>query len=152
MKNAKALASDLNSYGLDLVSGGTDSHLILIDLRSENLIGNTVAEACEAIGIVLNRNSIPFDPNPPFYPSGIRLGTPGVTSRGMKEAQMKKIASCIHLLVEALQRTKKRLKLSSEDEKNKELRNKLISETKELQPLKSIVAKLCKKFPLIKTY
>lgn len=152
VKNAKVLAKDLSSYGFDLVSGGTDSHLILIDLQNKNLIGNTVAEACEAIGIILNRNSIPFDPNPPFYPSGIRLGTPGVTSRGMKEPQMREIASCINLLVEALAKTKKRLGLSTEDEKNKELRSRLIRETKELKSLKSRVMKLCKKFPLIKSY
>jgi glycine hydroxymethyltransferase len=90
--NAVALAEEMKKKGFKLVTGGTDSHLILADMTSFGLLGNTMAEGCEAAGIVLNRNGVPFDPNPPFYPSGIRLGTPGITSRGMKAKEMKIIA------------------------------------------------------------
>jgi len=73
-----------------LVSGGTDNHLILIDLRNKKVSGTSAALALEVAGIVLNKNGVPFDPMPPFYPSGIRLGTPAITTRGMKEKDMKK--------------------------------------------------------------
>lgn len=92
VKNAKALATELNKLGYDLVSGGTDNHLILIDLRNKKVNGATAALALEVAGIVLNKNGVPFDTNPPFYPSGIRLGTPAITTRGMKEKDMKKVA------------------------------------------------------------
>src|SRR3990167_6869129 len=85
IKNARILAETLKKHGFNLVTGGTDSHLVLVDLRNKELLGNTVAEACDLARIVLNRNGIPFDPNPPFYPSGVRLGTPGLTSRNMKK-------------------------------------------------------------------
>ncbi len=150
--NAKTLAKELLSRGFTLVSGGTDSHLILIDLRNKGLLGNTVAEALEAIGIVLNRNAVPFDPNPPFYPSGIRLGTPGITSRGMKEKEMKQIASFMDVLVENLLETKKVLKLTSDDEKRKETRKKLIESLRSVPSLKKEVLLLCKKFPVKETY
>jgi glycine hydroxymethyltransferase len=94
LKNAQALAEGLKNHCFELVSGGTDSHLLLVDIRNKKLLGNTLAEGCDAAGIVFNRNGVPFDPNPPFYPSGIRLGTPGITSRGMKEKDMRKIAVC----------------------------------------------------------
>jgi len=90
VKNSKVLASELKKHGFNLVAGGSNTHLILIDLRNKGLIGNLAAEALEEAGIVLNYNAVPYDPNPPFYPSGIRLGTPGITSRGMKEKEMKK--------------------------------------------------------------
>ncbi len=150
--NAKTLAQELLSYGFTLVSGGTDSHLILIDLRNKDLLGNTMAVACERIGIILNRNAIPFDPNPPFYPSGIRLGTPGITSRGMKEKEMKKIASFMHTLIKDLLETKKRLGISKEDEKKKETRKRLVAHTKSIPLLRTEVFNLCKKFPLKEVY
>ncbi|MFC1625917.1 serine hydroxymethyltransferase [Patescibacteria group bacterium] len=90
--NTKVLASELKKGGLTLVAGGTESHLMVIDLRSLELSGSVVAEALEVAGIVVNKNSVPNDTAPPFYPSGIRLGTPGVTTRGMKEVGMKKIS------------------------------------------------------------
>ncbi|HUQ85692.1 MAG TPA: serine hydroxymethyltransferase [Candidatus Limnocylindrales bacterium] len=92
VKNAKALADELNKLGYDLVSGGTDNHLILIDLRGKKVNGATAALALETAGIVLNKNGVPFDTNPPFYPSGIRLGTPALTTRDMREKDMKKVA------------------------------------------------------------
>lgn len=92
VKNSKALAGELTKMGYDLVSGGSDNHLILIDLRNKKVNGATAALALEVAGVVLNKNGVPYDTNPPFYPSGIRLGTPAITTRGMKEKDMKKVA------------------------------------------------------------
>ena len=93
--NAKALAAGLVERGFDLVTGGTDNHLILVDLTSKGVPGKQLAVALEDAGIVLNYNSVPFDPRKPFDPSGVRIGTPAVTSRGMKEAEMARIAAWI---------------------------------------------------------
>ena len=93
--NAKVLADTLLGQGLTLSTGGTDNHLMVVDLRPQKLVGNVVAEALEVAGIVVNKNSVPHDTNPPFYPSGIRIGTPAATTRGMKEAEMKQIGEWI---------------------------------------------------------
>jgi len=93
--NAKVLANTLLAEGFTLTTGGTDNHLMVIDLRPQMLVGNVVAEALEEAHIVVNKNSVPHDPNPPFYPSGIRLGTPAVTTRGMKEKEIKMIGTWI---------------------------------------------------------
>ncbi len=100
VKNAKRLSEKLLEYGFDLVSGGTDNHLILIDLRNKKVGGKKVAKALDRAKIVTNYNSIPGDPAPPTDPSGIRLGTPAVTTRGMKEAEMEIIAGLINRIVE----------------------------------------------------
>src|SRR5947208_6288472 len=97
--NAKALAAALNDRGFDLVSGGTDNHLILIDLTNKNVAGKVAAKALDRAGIELNYNAVPFDPRKPFDPSGIRLGTPSVTSRGMGVEQMVRIAEWIDQIV-----------------------------------------------------
>ncbi|MEX2033345.1 MAG: serine hydroxymethyltransferase [Candidatus Colwellbacteria bacterium] len=94
-KNAKALAAELKALGFNLVSGGTDSHLILMDVRNLGLDGMEAEKRLERAGIIANRNSVPGDPSP-FKPSGIRMGTPALTSRGMKEREMKKVAGLIH--------------------------------------------------------
>src|SRR5262252_1835991 len=99
--NAKALAEELSARGYDLVSGGTDNHLILIDLTNKNIPGKKAAKALDRGGIELNYNTVPFDPRKPFDPSGIRLGTPAVTSRGMKQAEMKKIGAWIDTIIRA---------------------------------------------------
>jgi glycine hydroxymethyltransferase len=99
--NAKALAEELSARGYDLVSGGTDNHLILIDLTNKNIPGKKAAKALDRGGIELNYNTVPFDPRKPFDPSGIRLGTPAVSSRGMKQAEMKKIGSWIDTILRA---------------------------------------------------
>lgn len=93
VKNAKVLGEELVKHGFDLVSGGTDNHLILIDLRKKKVNGRIAAIALEKAGIVLNYNGVPGDIMPPLFSSGIRLGTPAVTTRGMKEKEMKKIAA-----------------------------------------------------------
>lgn len=97
--NAKVLAEELIARGFDLISGGTDNHLILVDLTNKDVLGKPAAKALDRGGIELNFNAVPFDPRSPFNPSGIRLGTPAVTSRGMKEAQMKKIAEWMDRIV-----------------------------------------------------
>lgn len=91
VRNAKALADELLARGFTLVSGGTDTHLILIDLQGKNVTGRKAAKALDAAGIVCNFNTVPYDPRRPFSPSGIRLGTPAVTSRGMGAAEMRQI-------------------------------------------------------------
>lgn len=95
IKNAKVLAEELINLGFDLVSGGTDNHLLLIDLSNRGITGREAEGALGAAGIVVNKNAIPFDPKPPAVTSGIRLGTPALTTRGMKESQIKEIAKMI---------------------------------------------------------
>ena len=99
--NAKALAAALLERGYDLVSGGTDNHLILIDLTAKNVSGKIAAQALDRAGIELNYNTVPFDPRKPFDPSGIRLGTPSVTTRGMGEADMARVAEWMDLVISA---------------------------------------------------
>ncbi|HEY6205891.1 MAG TPA: serine hydroxymethyltransferase [Chthoniobacterales bacterium] len=98
--NAKALAAGLAKHGYRIVSGGTDNHLMLVDLRPKELNGKEVQEVLDRAGITVNKNAIPFDTSSPFKPGGIRVGTPAVTTRGMKEEEMLEISD---LLAEALQ-------------------------------------------------
>ncbi|MDD2666336.1 MAG: serine hydroxymethyltransferase [Methanocellales archaeon] len=95
VKNSKALAEELINKGFDLVSGGTDNHLVLVDLTSKGITGKAAEEALSEVNIVVNKNTIPFDPQSPFIASGIRIGTPAVTTRGMKEREMREIAGMI---------------------------------------------------------
>lgn len=97
VNNAKALSEALLAEGLDLVSGGTDNHLMLVDLRSINLTGKDAEHLLDEVGITCNKNAIPFDPNKPMLTSGVRLGTPAATSRGMDEDAMRTIAKAIAL-------------------------------------------------------
>ncbi len=99
--NAKALATAMNERGFTLITGGTDNHLILCDLTSKNVSGKIAAKALDAAGIELNYNSVPFDTRKPFDPSGIRIGTAAVTSRGFKEPQMVQIAEWMAQVVAA---------------------------------------------------
>ena len=99
--NAKALADGLLARGFDLVSGGTDNHLLLVDLENKQIPGKQAAQALDRAGIELNYNTVPFDPRKPFDPSGIRIGTAAVTSRGMSTQDMDAIAGWIDQVVEA---------------------------------------------------
>ena len=98
VKNAAALSKALLAEGFDLVSGGTDNHLMLVDLRKLNITGKAFEKRLDAVHITCNKNSIPNDPQKPFVTSGVRLGTPAVTSRGFKEAEMEKIAHWMKLV------------------------------------------------------
>ncbi|MEW6195485.1 MAG: serine hydroxymethyltransferase [Bacteroidota bacterium] len=124
INNAKTLANELMNYGYDIVSGGTDNHLMLVDLTKNNLSGKKIENALGVAGITVNKNMIPFDTKSPFVTSGIRIGTPAVTTRGMKEDEMKIIASYIDKAI-----------------KNYENETMLKSISEE-------VARLCSKFPL----
>jgi glycine hydroxymethyltransferase len=93
--NAQTLAEGLAAEGLRPVAGGTDTHLALIDLRGAGVTGKDAEARCGAAGITLNKNAIPFDPEPPAVASGIRVGTPAVTTQGMAEGEMKEVASLI---------------------------------------------------------
>ncbi len=118
IKNAKTLAEEIKKGGIRLVSGGTDNHMLLLDLRSLGITGKEAEEALSEAGIIVNKNSIPFDPSPPAYASGIRIGTPAVTSRGMGEGEMKIIAE---MLLKVLLNIK-----------NRDLRKKVRKEVEEL--------------------
>ncbi|MCD6102605.1 MAG: serine hydroxymethyltransferase, partial [Thermotogaceae bacterium] len=95
VRNAKHLAKSLADLGLRIVSGGTDTHLFLVDLNPANVTGKAAEKALEKCGITVNKNTIPKETRSPFVASGIRIGTPAVTTRGMKEAEMEQIASLI---------------------------------------------------------
>ena len=99
IQNAQVLAQALIDNGFHIVSGGTDNHLMLVDLQNMNLTGKEVEKMLDEVGVTCNKNTVPFDPQSPFVTSGIRLGTPAVTTRGMKEADMKEIAAIIALTV-----------------------------------------------------
>ena len=98
-KNAKILADTLLSEGLDIVSGGTDNHLMLVDLRSKDLTGKDVANKLDEVGITCNKNGVPFDDKSPFVTSGIRLGSPALTTRGLKESDFKRIGKLISKII-----------------------------------------------------
>ncbi len=98
--DAKALGEGLMSRGVDLVTGGTDNHLILCDLSSRNVPGKVAAQALDRAGIVCNYNSVPFDTRKPFDPSGIRLGTPAMAARGMGPEEMKRVAGWMADVIE----------------------------------------------------
>ena len=102
LKNACVLASELQRCGLRLVSGGTDNHLVLVDLSSIGISGKDAEEALESVGLLVNRNTIPFDPKPPRIASGIRLGTPAVTTRGFGVEEMKRIALLVFQILSHL--------------------------------------------------
>ena len=121
VKNARALAEELKKYGFNLISDGTDNHLILVDLTNKGISGKEAQILLEKAGIVLNKNTIPFDPRPPYDPSGIRLGTPALTTRGMKEKEMEKIAFWI---------------------------NEVISNPRSVFRVKTEIKKFCQKFPI----
>ncbi len=100
IKNAKRLSEKLKEYGYRIVSGGTDNHLFLVDLRNKNITGKEAETALERANIIVNKNMIPFDDKPPTVTSGIRIGTPSVTTRGMKEKEMDLLAELIHRALE----------------------------------------------------
>ena len=114
VRNAKALAKALQAKGYTLTTGGTDNHLMLVDLRPQGISGRDAANALEAAGMVLNKNGVPFDEQPPTITSGIRLGTPGMTTRGFKEKHMEKVAGWMHAVLSDLGNAKLQKKVAKE--------------------------------------
>ena len=106
VKNAKALSEALIAEGFKLVSGGTDNHLMLIDLSETGVTGKDAEHMLDEVGITVNKNTIPFETASPFVTSGVRIGTPAVTSRGMKEEDMKEIAALIALTINSFEEKK----------------------------------------------
>lgn len=100
VKNAKVLEEELKAYGFRIVSGGTDNHLLLIDLTNKDITGKDAEKLLDSVGITVNKNTIPFETRSPFITSGIRIGTPAVTTRGFKEEEMKEIAYLINYVIE----------------------------------------------------
>lgn len=113
-KNAYHLAEELKKRGFKLVSDGTDTHLILVDLTTKGVPGKEAQNALDGVGITLNKNTIPNDPRSPFDPSGIRLGTPAITTRGMKEPEMEKIADCIDRVIANIKDEKTLMEIKEE--------------------------------------
>ena len=147
VKNSKALALALHDFDFELSGGGSDNHLILIDLRNKGVNGAVAAIALEVAGIIVNKNGVPHDTMPPFYPSGIRLGTPAITTRGMKEAEMKNIAAWINWAIEEI----KSEKLPQEKEQRSEfLRNfrNRVAKNNNLLKIAAEIKALCQKYPL----
>ncbi len=148
VKNAKFLAAELIKKGIKLVSNGTDNHMMLIDL-TEGGPGRGVflQDALDAAGITVNKNTIPQDPSSPFYPSGVRLGTPAITTRNMKEPEMALIADWIVKIVETI----KNYQLPQDKEARKEYLKKFSEEILKEETIKKIrqeVLELCQKFPV----
>ena len=148
VKNAKVLAQTLMDNGLKLVSNGTDNHLMLVDLTPFGIgMGVFAEKALDLAGITLNKNTIPADPSSPFYPSGIRLGTPAITSRGMKEEEMKQIGKWIAEVVGEI----KNVKLPETKEERPSFVKefvKTITENQKVKEVKGKVKELCSNFPL----
>lgn len=114
VKNAKKLAAELTSRGFNLVTGGTDNHLMVVDLNNKGISGREGEKALGLAGITVNKNTVPFDPRSPFDPSGIRLGTPAITTRGLKEEHMVQVADWINQAVKNHKDEKKLAQLHSE--------------------------------------
>lgn len=153
VKNAAVLAAELQARGIKLVTGGTDSHLFLIDLRGNNdITGNTVAEGLARAGIILNRNSVPHDTGSNKYPSGIRAGTPAITSRGMEEAEMLQIAEWISRSIHGFSERKVELGMSRKDETAKIANREMITANRFVHEIREGVIDLCERFPIPDTY
>ena len=110
VKNAKVLADSLLEKGFDLVSGGTDNHLMLVDLRPFNITGKELETKLDEVYITVNKNAIPNDPQKPAFTSGVRIGTPAVTTRGLKEDDMREIAECIYLTAKDFDNSKEKIR------------------------------------------
>lgn len=147
--NANVLAQTLIKEGLELVSGGTDNHLMVLNLTAKKQMGRVTAQALEMAGIVANKNTVPGDLLPPYYGSGVRFGTPAITTRGMKEKEMRKIAQWIVQVVDLVQPFEGNGVYETKEERNAYLKKEL-ERLRKLTKLKEIaldVKKMCSKFP-----
>ncbi len=147
VKNAKVLAEELKRRGIKLVSNGTDNHMLLIDCGFGR--GTFLSDALEEVGITLNKNTIPKDESSPFYPSGVRLGTPFVTVRKMKEPEMEKIAEWIYRVTQEIEKYKFPQIKDYRGKVLKKFKEELMK-NEELKNIRKEVKELCKKFPLYK--
>ncbi len=148
VKNAQTLGAALQKHGITVTTGGTDSHLLVLDLRKEQVIGNVVAEALEVAHIVANYNTVPHDTNPPMYPSGVRIGTPIVTTRGMKESEMEQIATWIAAVVAEVSHYRIPDAKEQRSEFISTVRSELAANPRLLKIAKE-VSNLCAKFPVM---
>ncbi|MBM3208849.1 serine hydroxymethyltransferase [Candidatus Shapirobacteria bacterium] len=151
VKNSHILASELIRYGFTLIGGGSENHLIWIDLTNKGLDGWTAAWALEAAGIICNRQVIPFDSNSPYYPSGLRLGTPAVTTRGMGEREMVKVGQLINEVIECARKMDLQDIGNQDKEKDQKARKRFKQQVFKQPPLLQIkieVKELCQKFPV----
>lgn len=144
--NAKTLANQLSTMDYKLIGGGTENHMVWIDLSNKSLDGWAAAWALEYAGIIANRQTVPNEKKSPYYPSGLRLGTPAVTTRGMKEPEMKKIAGWIDEVITYTASKIKHVDLSQEE--RKEFKQEMIKDKKLLAIAKE-VKELCKNFPIL---
>lgn len=147
VKNAKALSKELLKFGFSLVSGGTDNHLLLIDLSNKKANGALASYALEVAGVVVNKNAVPNDPMPPFYPSGIRIGTPAITTRGIREKEMIRIAKWINDVIEEIKGDELPKEKESRSYFWKEFRRK-VKENKNLLAINEEIKEFCQKFPV----
>ena len=147
IKNAQLLADMFVHEGLDVVSGGTDKHLVLIDLRSINASAWVVAWALEYAGIIVNRNTVPFETGSSMYPSGLRLGTPAITTRGMKEKEMKQIGKW---MVDVIREVSHYRLPEAKEERVAYLKKVRVElqKNKQLQSIRRSVIMLTKQFPV----
>lgn len=137
IKNAKQLAQSLSEMGYDVVTGGTDKHLVLVDLRSKSVSARLVARTLDFAGIVINKNTVPFEQGSSVNPSGIRMGTPILTIRGMKESEMKIVAQLIDRVVRECS-----FDLSNTNDLN------ILKDSAEIKKIKTEVSNICTRFPL----
>ena len=147
VKNAKVLAEELMKRGVKLISGGTDNHMMLVDCGKGR--GSLLEIALDATGITLNKNTIPNEPSSPFYPSGVRLGTPSITTRGMKAPQMRKIAKWITEVMKEIEEYELPENKKGRFKYLKEFRGEM-QKNKKLKEIAKEVKTLCKKFPAYK--
>lgn len=149
VNNAQVLAEKLLAAGFDVVSGGTAKHLALVDLRTKHVSGWVAAWALEATGIIANRNTVPYETASPFFPSGLRMGTPAVTTRGMKEKEIEQIAKWVIEVVEYA----RKWQLPEDKDARKLFIKQFLSELETDQTLKALkqsVTAICKAFPVYK--
>jgi glycine hydroxymethyltransferase len=151
--NAKVLASELKDKGYDLVGGGSENHMVWVDLSNKGVDGWAVAWGLEYAGIIANRQTVPWEKKSPYYPSGLRLGTPAVTTRGMKEAEMKVIAAWIDEVVNQVTQMSKQFPLlggvdkASDQQARKEFKEQMKKDTG-LASIRGKVGQLCSKFSI----
>ncbi|MDQ3239710.1 MAG: serine hydroxymethyltransferase [bacterium] len=144
--NAQVLAKQLISKGYELISNGTDNHLILLSLVNKGINGRPAAVALEEANIICNRNSVPHDTMPPFYPSGLRFGTPCITTRGMKESEMTQIANWIDIVLQVTQLESQNINIKDKDERSA-FKQRIIKDPT-IQKIKKEVKELCDRFPI----